>query len=203
MARRDVSLASGRGPRQRGGMDAGQFVERVREHYVAQFRTFIESMRDDDAPGAGEVVLPLSEASGVFGRRYRIDYVRHAERPEIKEFYPGRFVAFEPFTIAFGGAKATFEQLFWNDVAIRHDLLMPPEAALEAWFERWFDPEEERRAPDPALAEAVHSVIVRPGIITVDFGTAEAEALWALLAVLEGAGATVITIAGSVAEVGA
>lgn len=180
-------------------MDAGQFVERVRDHYVAQFRTFTESMRDDGAPGAGEVVLPLSEASGVFGRRYRIDYVRQGERPEIKEFYSGRFVAFEPFTIEFGGAKASFEQLYWNDVAIRHDLLMPPDAALEAWFERWFDPEEVRRVPDPAPAEAVHSVIVRPGMITVDFGTAEAEALWALLAVLEGAGATAITIGGSVA----
>jgi len=180
-------------------MDAGQFVERVREHYVAQFRAFLDGMRDDGAPGAGEVVLQLSPDSGAFGQRYRIDYVRQAERPEIKEFYPGRFVAFEPFTIAFGGAKASFEQLYWNDVAIRHDLLMLPEMALEKWFERWFDPEEERRIPDPALAEAVHSVIVRPGVITVDFGTAEAEALWALLALLEGAGATAITIGGSVA----
>lgn len=180
-------------------MDAGQFVERVREHYVAQFRTFIESMRDDGAPGAGEVVLQLSEASGVFGRRYRIDYVRQAERPEIKEFYPGQFVAFEPFTIEFGGTKASFEQLYWNDVVIRHDLLMTPQDGLELWFQRWFDPEEERRAPDPALAEAMHSVIVRPGAITIDFGTAEAEALWALLAVLEGAGAMTIAIGGSVA----
>jgi len=181
-------------------MDAGQFVERVREHYVAQFRAFLESMRDDGTPGAGEVMLELSEASGVFGRRYRIDYVRQAERPEIKEFYPGRFVAFEPFTIGFGGAQASFEQLYWNDVTVRHDLPVLPEAALETWFARWFDPGEERRIPDPALAEAMHSVIVRPGMITIDFGTAEAEALWALLAMLEGAGATAITIAGSVAE---
>ncbi len=184
-------------------MDAGQFVERVRDHYVAQFRAFVEQMREGDVPGAGEVVLPLSEASGVFGRRYRIDYVRQGERPEIKEFYPGRFVAFEPFTISFGGTKASFEQLFWNDVAIRHDLLMPPEDGLDAWYQRWFDPDEVRRIPDPALAEAVHSVIVRPGMITVDFGTAAAEALWALLAVLEGAGATEITLGGSAPEAAA
>lgn len=183
-------------------MDAGQFVEQVREHYVAQFRAFVESMRDDGTPGAGEVMLQLSEASGVFGRRYRIDYVRQAARPEIKEFYPGRFIAFEPFTIEFGATRATFEQLHWNDVVIDHDLPMLPDGALEAWFARWFDPGEERRAPDPAPAEAMHSVIVRPGVITIDFGTAEAEALWALLAVLEGAGARALHIAGSVTKEG-
>ena len=64
-------------------MDAGQFVERVREHYVAQFRAFLDGMRDDGAPGAGEVMLQLSPDSGAFGQRYRIDYVRPAERPEI------------------------------------------------------------------------------------------------------------------------
>src|SRR3569832_607352 len=131
-------------------MDAGQFVERVCVFFVVLFRAFLDNMRDDGTPGAGEVLLQLSPESGAFGQRYRIDYVRHAERPEIKEFYPGRFVAFEPFAISFGGAKASFEQLYWIDVAIRHDLLMLPEAGMEKWFERWFDPEEARRIPDPA-----------------------------------------------------
>jgi hypothetical protein len=178
-------------------MDAASFVARVRDHYIEQFEAFAAGLRRNTANGASEVKLRLSAESEVFEHLYCVDFLRNDGATEIKELQPGSFLAFEPVALSFGKATLSIEQLHWDDVVIRHDLLLVPADGLAAWFRRWFDPDGERPVPNPALSGVIHSLIVRPGTISIDLGTAEPAAFWDMMALLENAGATTIQVGAS------
>ena len=81
---------------------------------------------------------------------------------------------------------------------VHHDLGELPETALEAWFERWFDVENERREDDETFpADQLHSAAMKPGSVAVDFGTAPAAALLELVSLLEAQGARSVQIDAS------
>ena len=178
-------------------MDAETLVERIRANYITQFQSFADSLRATDVPGAAEVMLQLSEECTLFERMYCVDFISNPGKTEIKEMMPDSFLSFEPFKVSFGNAILAFDALQWDDVTISHDAEVLPQTVLAAWFERWFDVAEKWRLPDPSLAGAIHSLGVRPGGMDIDFGTADTEALWAMLTVIEKAGATKIRISGS------
>jgi hypothetical protein len=178
-------------------MDAVAFVAQLRDHYVDQFRGFAEQQRASCAKGSSEVKLRLGEDSELFDRLYCADFVKNDGQAEIIELNPDRALAFSPISGSFGDASLSIEHLRWDDVLLHHDSETLPQQELSRWFQRWFDPEDERQESSAELSRVIHSMLVRPGAVSIDFGTAEPEAFWAMLQLLEGAGARSIQVSSS------
>jgi hypothetical protein len=175
-------------------MDARTLVGRLRDHYVDQFRAFADEQRHTHQTGASEVKLLLSERSILFRRLYCVDFIANSEAPMITELIPDRVLKFDAISGAFGRAELSIEHLQWDAVGIDHDLDAAPPDALDAWFERWFDPEDKRHGENATLSLTIHSLLVERGSLSIDFGTSPPDAFWEMLELLEAAGASTIAV---------
>ena len=186
-------------------MDLASFIGRVRDHYVEQFEAFAADQARQSAQGASEVKLRLQETSQLFGRRYCVDFLKGDADggPQVVEFQPARILSFSEVQGTVGDAALSVEHLRWDDVVIHHDAPNLEPDALLAWFERWFDPNDERHAVGGEISRVIHSMLVRPDVVSIDFGTAPPEAFVELLALLEEYGALSIRVTTSSAEAGA
>jgi hypothetical protein len=173
-------------------MDLMALIERVREHYVGQFEAFVRQQTASAVVCGAEVQFVLSEQTNHYRHFARVDFIRNDNGVEAVWFEPASTLEFEPFGGSFGTMRVIVEALRWDVVVIHHDLSDAPQ--LDDWFQRWFDPDDERHDPSASLGLFIHLLTIMPGCISVDFGTAPAEALWALLEQLELAGATRATI---------
>ena len=178
-------------------------VVRVREHFVAQFTVFIEDHRRNCAIGAPELKLRLNEPTTLFQNLYCMDFVKRDGEYEYLQLEPERASSFESIASSVGAAALSIEALRWDDVIVRHDLASAPSDNIARWFRRWFDLDGERRDPDAMLSGVIHSLRVKPGRLSVDLGTAPADAFWEMLELLERAGARNIQIGGSGGEAAA
>jgi hypothetical protein len=183
-----------------GTSNAREFLARVRDHYADQLLAFIVERRKNCIRGEAEVKLDLEPGSKVFRSLACADFVRNDGEPEIITFAPDRALGFEPITTALGKAKLQIEQLRWDDVVINHNLMIVPEQELGAWFDKWFDPDDRRYRPGEQLGDVIHSLIIEPNGLLVDFGSAAPDAFWELLNLLAEAGATELRVTGSLAE---
>ncbi len=181
-------------------MDVTALVARVRDHYVAQFEAFANQQRRSCTRGASEVKLRLDENSELYQRLYCVDFIKNDGGSEVIELQPDTILTFQKINGCFGAVALSIEHLRWDDVVIYHDLSSLPQDEIDVWFRRWFDPNDERRGHDASLSRVIHSLLIRPGVLSIDFGTAAPEALMDLLALLERARATNIRISSSRAE---
>jgi hypothetical protein len=179
-------------------MNPEAFVSQIRDHYVEQFRAFVHEQRESSTKGAPEVKLRLSDESELFQHLYCADFIK-GDEPRVVELQPDRFLAFEPVSGSFGSAALAIEHLRWDDVLIRHDAREPLER-LTDWFGNWFDPEDQRLDQANDLGNVIHSLLVQPGMLSLDMGSAATDALWDVLDILEKAGAKTIRISASRAE---
>ena len=154
-------------------MDLAALVARIRDHYVDQFRTFVEQQQANCTRGAAEVKLQLGEESGLFDRLYCVDFIKNEASPEIVELQPEYVLSFDPIVGTFDNASLSIQHLRWDDVLIRHDLGSVPADHLSHWFELWFDPEDSRHDPDAEFSEIIHSMLLQPNCVSIYFGTAK------------------------------
>jgi hypothetical protein len=183
-------------------MDLAEFITRVRDHYVEQFEDFAADQARESAQGASEVKFRLQETSQLFGHVYCVDFLKGEADggAQVVEFQPARILSFSEIQGSIGDAALTVEHLRWDDVVIRHDAPSLPPDMLLAWFERWFDPQDERHAVGGEISRVIHSMLVGPEMLSIDFGTAPPEAFVEILAILEQAGALSIRVTTSRAE---
>jgi hypothetical protein len=181
-------------------MDPAALVTRVRDHYVDQFRAFAKQQRASCTVGAAEVKLRLNAQSGLLNRLYCVDFIKNGGAQEIVELQPEYFLTFEPIAGTFKDASLLIEHLRWDDVLIRHNLDEVPPEPLSRWFQLWFDPDDVRHDPSAELSVVIHSVLLQPNCISIDFGSADPNAFWDMLQLLEEAGATSLEISSSRAE---
>jgi len=180
-------------------MDPTDFVSQIREDYLRQFEAFVDKQTRSSLKGASEVKLRLSNESQVYQHLYCADFIKNdGEEPEVIELQPN-VLCFEPLSGFFGGAALTIEHLRWDDVVIHHDA-SEPSNGLASWFSRWFDPEDRRHDGSVKMGDVIHSLLVEPGTLSVDMGTAASDALWDVLDLLEKAGAQSIRISASRAD---
>ena len=181
-------------------MDPTAFIKRIRDHYVDQFRAFARQQRTHCTQGASEVKFQLNEHSELFDRLYCVDFIKNDDALEIVELQPENILTFEPIAGTFGNASLVINHLRWDDVVIRHDLDELPADRLSSWFQLWFDPEDARHDPGAELSEIIHSMLIQPHCISVDFGTAKPDAFWEILQLLDDAETAHIEVSSSRAE---
>lgn len=83
---------------------------------------------------------------------------------------------------------------------IRHDVDALPSNLLSHWFQLWFDPEDACHDPNAELSGIIHSMLLQPHCISIDFGSANPDAFWDILQLLEDAGASRIQVSSSRAK---
>ena len=177
--------------------NAQLFLSRIRDHYVEQLLLFVAEQRRNSIRGEAEVKLELEAGTRVFRSLSCADFVRYDGEPEIIEFEPERILGFEPVTATLGNAELEIENLRWDDVIIDHNGAFDAERILGAWFEKWFDPDDRRYRPGADLGNVIHSLVVEPGKLRIDFGSAGPDSFWELLDRMEKAGATELRISSS------
>lgn len=168
-------------------------IEQVRQRYHVAFSDFIARQLADCEQCGAEVKLELGESSHVYRRLYCADFVRNDRQRQVIEFVP-ESVTIEPFTMKFRATDVHVEGISWDAAVLSHDLENIPRAALNDWFDRWFDPDDTRFDPEADLQSVIHSLIVEEGALTVDFGSAPADAFDELLDLLSAAGARRIVV---------
>ena len=89
--------------------------------------------------------------------------------------------------------ELVLDSLRWDAVLIRHDV-PDIDDAIEAWFAKWFDPDELRFEPGNELSNCIHAVHIGSNEIEVDLGTAPTEAFWQLLTCLAEANASTLNV---------
>jgi len=181
-------------------MDAAALVTRVRDHYVDQFSAFANEQRRSCTQGSSEVKFQLSEDSEVFQRLYCVDFIKNDGDVQAVEFQPENILTFDEVSASFGSAALLIQYLRWDDVVIFHDVQALPHEKVAEWFRLWFDPDDERHDQDAPLSDVIHSLLIQPSSISVDYGTAAPGAFWDMLELLVDAGATTIRVSSSRAD---
>lgn len=180
-------------------MDSTEFVARLRDHYVDQFIDFVENQTKDSTKGAAEVKLQLSSESGIYEQLYCVDFIKN-EPPEIVELMPGNVMSFDPISGSIGKSSLLIEHFRWDDVVIYHDVDDLPDDQLSQWFAHWFDLDDKRHNTNNLLSDVIHSLLIEPKSISIDFGTSQSVAFWDMLELLEAANANLIRVSSSRAE---
>lgn len=179
---------------------AGEFedlVGRVRGHYLEQFWELADQASARCTNGTAELKIQLNKpSSDLYRGLWCVDYATNDGKIEVKEFAVDKFLMFDPVTFDCGRATLLVDHLRWDDVVIEHDLPDLPADAIEEWFEHWFDPEDAVMRQ----TEIIHSLHLTPGRVSIDMGTAPAEALYDMLGLLEHGGARTLRITAGSAE---
>ncbi len=155
-------------------------VIEIRDHYVAQFRSFVLDQRETCRKGEPEVKFQLPIDSNTYRQFAVVDFVCNDKGPEAIVFEPETVLEFDRLEGHIADSKLIIDALRWDSVFIRHDAPSVEDAIAE-WFEKWFDPDEIKFDPTAELSSCIHAVFVAPDHIEVDFGTAPVEAFWELL----------------------
>lgn len=175
--------------------DIYALIRQIRDTYVDGFRDFVEEQHKTCITGGAEVKVPLGGQSKLFNKMYCVDFVSNdAGDSDVIEFHGDQYFSFTGLRGQLGDLRVTFTSMRWNDTIITHDLADLPTNALAAWFEQWFDPSDSHHDMAAEFSNTIHSLMVEPGLMTIDFGTAPADAFWSLLSLLEEAGTHLATI---------
>jgi hypothetical protein len=175
--------------------EAERLVVQVRDHFVAQFRTFVEEQRRGCTVGWPEVKLKLKAQSENFGNFRCLDFIKRDPEYEFVKLAPANVLLFTPISVQLGAAMVTIDALQWHDAVVEYDLVSAP-PAIGAWFNYWFDLDNERDDLDADLLGIIHLLIVKQGALGADFGTAPASVFWELMQLLEEGGAKNIRVGG-------
>ena len=178
-------------------MSVSAIFEKARELHMVQFEAFVADQSAACGQGASEVKLELAEGSRCLERFYCADFVCRDGKARIVEMTPDRILDLDDVQQRHAGMTIAIRDLVWDDVALSHDAGTIGADRIEPWFLRWCDPDDVRPAADGPFSLMAHSVIVSPGEIWADLGTAPVEALTDLLAMLGDAGAKRIDISAS------
>jgi hypothetical protein len=175
--------------------DIYALIEQVRDNYVSAFRGFVDRQHKLCRTGASEVKMQLGGQAKLVGQHYCVDFINNDEgNGDAVEFNFEQHFSFTGLRGQLGTLSVTFTSMRWNDTIITHDLTEIPMANLTAWFEQWFDPADRRHDATAEFSNTIHSLLVEPQSLVIDFGTAPSEAFWSLIDLLEEAGARTATI---------
>ena len=175
-------------------------VSQVREHYLKALLSCFEEFKASHLPCALEVMFELKSLESLPFRLYRVDMAANiGGEAALREVDPSTHLSFEPFKLDAGrGLIAAVHPIVWNDISIKTDLRLPDEP-IEAWAMRWLDMDDHHAQDENGLQGVIHSVSrddtgEEGTALTVDFGSAPAEALKELIELLRTFGASYITL---------
>ena len=165
----------------------------IRDHYVAQFRSFVLRQRAACRIGSPEVKFQLPSESTAYRQLAVVDFVRNDGAAEAVIFEPETVLTFDRLEGNIANASLIIDELRWDATLIQHDTPFT-ETAIADWFETWFDPDEINWDTEAELSGCIHALYTEADELQIDFGTAPADAFWELLECLAEGGARQIHV---------
>lgn len=167
----------------------------LREPDVADRFSELLGGRDDHDLLRPEIRFEMDEPDGRHAayRQLCVDAIVPAPEGEFAAFIcEGEPVGAEqPLTQDYRGVAVTTNQIRWDEVVVRVSQDPTQEPAFVDWVTDWIDLRDRRSPGADGLSGVIHSVIppvaprrfvrTRAVDITIDFGSAPADALWDLL----------------------
>jgi hypothetical protein len=175
-------------------LDFEDLLELARDSYVDQFKNFVDQHIKKYIQGGPEVKLKLSEESSLYKSIYCADFITPDKGVQIIEMDPDRELSFDPLVVSLGEMEMTVEALNWDDIKLTHTGAPEILQGVDAWFQTWFDPEDENINLDTRFSGHIHSLLIENNSLSVDFGTAPVQAFIDLLLLLEMNGAKALKI---------
>ncbi len=173
-------------------MQIVELLEAERDTYVSAYLDLLDEVREQHPTASTEVLIrpkapEFSELLGVC----RLDIVHPDEGGSVhREVLKEDYYDFPETEIATdSGLKVSLSRFHWNHVEFRCEGALENTEALVAWAIRWLKPEVPQASPSEELGGVIHSVTepkvdAEGSCFTVDFGSAEVDALFELLEVL-------------------
>jgi hypothetical protein len=174
----------------------------VQRRYIEFFTAVRDRISTSEENVAAEVLIALNNEHIPYPYRYlRVDVLSKNADGAIKPFEltldpdPN----FEATTFKFGGVQVAFFPFSWNRAQIVFEKAIADQQQLERFITRWLDVEETEAHAYDNLSGAAHSFTAVESngewwYLTVDFGTAPAEAMIEFIEILASHGVTRITI---------
>lgn len=170
-------------------MKVQELVQAIRDHYFNGFVKAIEALESSNDRFASEVLIQLNSDERDFPYSlWRVDMLTGPkESPKVTEFNHDKYLNFEPVPFSFGELSVRLFPCYWNGIEYRVTGPLPrPGSEFHGWFYRWLDPTDSRYDETSRFSGLVHTVLpptpTADGWETsVDFGTSQPEAFFALL----------------------
>ncbi|MFT3996046.1 MAG: hypothetical protein QM667_01460 [Asticcacaulis sp.] len=179
-------------------MDFEELIELARDSYVGQFAHFADMQNKAHPEGVIEVKLEVSEEAGLYRSLYCADYLTgppgDPDMPQIVELAPDSEVAFEAVVVTLNELEMTVEALDWHEMNIAMTGAPATLQGLDAWFETWFDPEDQNVDLDSRFSGHIHSLLVDGEHLHIDFGTAPVQAFVDLMVLIEMNGCSAVRV---------
>ncbi len=180
--------------------------QEARAHYLDQFRKSRDRFAAEDREVWPEVKFERSASAKSYRRLYCVDFTER-KGPEtgesggsIVEVIPELRPVFPAFGFAMEAFYVRVSHLHWDRMNLTWSGPDLSDEAFDRWFRKWFDVDDLDYREGAEFQEKIHSAIKEPHSLSVDFGSAPVEALWALLTTLEKAGADVVHIFDETAD---
>ncbi|AZV77201.1 hypothetical protein EBB79_04390 [Parasedimentitalea marina] len=180
-------------------MDFVEVLDALRSTYITQFEAVYERHGGQDAGIHPEIAFEISGAT--YKNLYVVDFVKRDTTSQDA----GTAIEVSPTSFAYGGngefkshdLQISVGNISWDGVSFYLDTAPVALEGIDAWFDYWIDLDATRQKQDVVVSQILHSVIIEPDQIHVDFGTAPVSALTELLNILHNSGVQNITLRSS------
>jgi len=180
-------------------MDFVEVLDALRNNYVAQFEAVYEQHGGLDTGIHPEIAFEISGAT--YQNLYVVDFVKRDATTKDA----GTAIEVSPTSLAYGGngefkshgLQISVGNISWDGVSFYLNTAPAALEGIDAWFDHWIDLDATRRKQDVVISQILHSVIIEPDQIHVDFGTAPVSAVTELLDILHNSGVQNITLRSS------
>jgi hypothetical protein len=169
-------------------------IRRIRQTYVDQFVPAVEGLAAD-SPRRHASEAKFSNVDSYYRNLITIDFIANDGEPNPRFINSDTYLNFESEIRArFGRMDTTIQPFKWDEAEFSFDTTLLDKDKFDQWFDGWFDPDSVRET-DNVIGNIIHSVLFEDKKMTIDFGTAEVDAFWHLIHVLETCGIHSISIA--------
>lgn len=182
-------------------MSVVSIVSAERDRYASYFETAFEDVRRGNAQSVRELLLSINNETLPYPYRYlRVDALgtRPDGTPQPYEFWLDPSPEAEARGFQLGPVTVEIHPFTWCATQVAFDRA-PDIGKLEGFLEAWLDTDDARATGDSGSSNAIHSATPvesngELSYLTVDFGTAPADALLDLIDFLANEGADRIIV---------
>lgn len=181
-------------------MTLAEFFADIREPYASKLAASVAAVEAHVEPALRKADGSLA-VDGTFGLPYRADFIPKRGDGKSVMVDSDQRLDFEPIVVDDDSCRIEIRPFVWDWVQVSVQGISEKAAGstAKAWFLRWFDTDDTNEADEQGLYGVVHSLGEPKAIdggseMTIDLGSAPAEALEDLITRLVQAGAKRMTL---------
>lgn len=173
-------------------------IEPVRNQYVEGYATWLGEQARQHPEGHAEHVYAIQAQTNFARKLCRVDFaVRNGDNAPRLDYVPKSMLGFQPMQGDVDGVLVQLQPFRWDNAVVEIPGAIWDKDRVIEWFNRWFGFVD--GMPTVTARDKPGNVIhicawVEPGMLRIDFGSAEAQAIAELLPIAAASGASEFSI---------